>query len=56
MEIFVKESKVSRIKMIEKPEATFYPIKELQPNELILKGFSWREDRRPLRKEDIFLN
>ncbi|HNR19658.1 MAG TPA: OstA-like protein [Bacteroidia bacterium] len=56
MEIFVKESKVSRIKMIEKPEATFYPIKELQPNELILKGFSWQEDRRPLRKEDIFLN
>jgi lipopolysaccharide export system protein LptA len=55
MEIYVKESKVNRIKMMEKPEATFYPIKELQPNELILKGFTWQEVRRPIKKEDIFL-
>lgn len=54
MEIYIRESKVSRIKMMEKPEATFYPIKELQPNELILKGFSWQAERRPILKEDIF--
>lgn len=55
MEIYIKESKVSRIKMIEKPEATFFPIKELQPNELMLKGFTWQEERRPLKKEDVFV-
>ncbi|HMT30652.1 MAG TPA: OstA-like protein [Bacteroidia bacterium] len=55
MLIFIKESKVNSITMINKPDATMYPINELNVNELKLKGFVWREELRPKSKEDIFL-
>lgn len=54
MIILFTNNKVSRIKLIEKPDATFYPIGELAPSELLLKGFSWQAKRRPVSKEDIF--
>jgi len=55
MNIFINESKVSSITMIDKPDATLYPIKELDPGELKLKGFLWQEHLRPMNKEDIFI-
>ena len=55
MLIFINESKVSSITMIDKPDATLYPIKELDPSELKLKGFLWQEHLRPMKKEDIFI-
>lgn len=54
MEISVKENKVQRLKLIEKPDATFYPINELKPEELKLKGFTWKENLKPKSKEEIF--
>lgn len=54
LNIFVKEGKVEQITLMNKPEATFFPIKELDPRELLLKGFSWQSDKQPLSKEDIF--
>lgn len=54
MVIYIKENKVARLKLIEKPDATFYPIKELSPEELKLKGFTWQENLRPKTKEEIF--
>jgi lipopolysaccharide export system protein LptA len=54
MIILLKENKISRLKLIEKPDATFYPIGELKTNELVLKGFSWQENKRPSDKNDIF--
>lgn len=54
MIILFKNNKVSRIKLIEKPDATFYPINELAPSELVLKGFVWQQKRRPINKQDIF--
>lgn len=53
--IFVKENKVNKIVLLTKPEGTLYPINELKPEELKLKGFSWQEEKRPVSKEDIFL-
>ena len=39
MLIYIHEGKVRKITMLTKPEATFYPIKDLKPQELLLKGF-----------------
>jgi lipopolysaccharide export system protein LptA len=56
MLIFIDSSKVSSITLINKPDATLYPISELAVNELRLKGFSWLSALRPKSKEDIFKN
>jgi lipopolysaccharide assembly outer membrane protein LptD (OstA) len=53
MIIYFADNKVQKVNFITKPDATFYPIDELTPNELRLKGFSWREALKPKRKEDI---
>jgi lipopolysaccharide export system protein LptA len=55
MLIFINESKIKSITLINKPDATLYPINELSPNELKLKGFEWLENIRPMKKEDIFI-
>ncbi|MEO5572053.1 MAG: OstA-like protein [Bacteroidia bacterium] len=55
MIVFIKENKVSKIILLKKPEGTLYPIKELKPEELKLKGFMWLEEKRPVSKEDIFI-
>jgi len=54
MLIQINESKLSSITLINKPDATLYPIDELTPQELKLKGFVWLEEKRPVSKEDIF--
>lgn len=48
-----KENKVDRVTFITKPDATFYPIDELKPDELKLKGFSWKEVLKPKSKSDV---
>ncbi|MBL0052121.1 MAG: hypothetical protein IPP29_11745 [Bacteroidetes bacterium] len=52
--IHLDSSKVSKIILLNKPEATFYPINELNTSELLLRGFKWRNKERPMKKEDIF--
>ncbi|HRC32481.1 MAG TPA: OstA-like protein [Bacteroidia bacterium] len=52
--IHLDSSKVSKIILLNKPEATFYPIDELNTSELLLRGFKWRNKERPMKKEDIF--
>ncbi len=54
MLIFVDSNKVKTITFITKPDATFYPIKELAAEELKLKDFSWKSILRPKKIEDIF--
>lgn len=56
MLIYVSDNKVDKITMINEPDATFYPIHEVNPKELLLKGFSWKIHRQPTKKEDIFIN
>lgn len=53
--IFVEDSKINGITLLQTPDATFYPVNELSANELLLKGFNWQIEKRPLSKEDIFL-
>ncbi len=54
MIIRVQENKVNEIVLIKLPEGTLYPINELRPGELRLKGFQWEDARRPASLEDIF--
>ena len=54
--IYIEENKVKGISLLNQPDGTLYPIKELSLNELRLKGFSWFDDKRPKTKEDIFRN
>jgi lipopolysaccharide export system protein LptA len=55
MTVYIKENKVNKIVLKKKPAGTLYPINELKPEELKLKGFTWQEEKRPLSKEDIFI-
>ena len=54
MLIQIEESKIKSITLINDPDATLYPINELQAEELRLKGFVWYGDLRPSNKQDIF--
>lgn len=54
MLIQIEESKIKSITLINDPDATLYPVNELQPDELRLKGFEWLGSLRPADKQDIF--
>lgn len=53
MWIYIDSSQVSSIIFITKPDATLYPVNELSPKELILRGFQWWGQFRATRKEDL---
>ncbi len=55
MIIYMQESKVQKISLLNEPDATLYPIKELSDSELKLKDFKWLDALKPLSKEDIYL-
>jgi len=52
--IYVKDNQVKGVTLINQPDATFYPIRELSTRELRLKGFHWLHEKRPEKKADIF--
>lgn len=54
MVILVDSNKVKSITLLNAPDGTLFPIKELPAIELRLKGFSWKEEKRPATKADIF--
>jgi len=54
MVILVDSNKVKSITLLNAPDGTLYPIKELSVAELRLKGFIWMDQKRPKTKEDIF--
>ncbi|MFN5324645.1 MAG: OstA-like protein [Bacteroidota bacterium] len=54
MRIDMSERQVKEITLINQPDATLYPIEELPPSELMLKGFEWLESMRPKDRADIF--
>jgi lipopolysaccharide export system protein LptA len=53
MIIRFSENRVQKVTFITQPDAVFYPLDEVTPEELKLKGFSWREALKPKSKEDI---
>ena len=55
MNIYLSDNEVQIVTPIKNVDAHMYPDHELTPKDLSLKGFKWIEDRRPMRKEDIFV-
>ncbi|GAB1405853.1 OstA-like protein [Lentimicrobium sp.] len=55
IQIRLKNRKMNQIVYIEKPNAELLPEDELKPGELLLRNFQWHIDRRPLKREDIFV-
>jgi hypothetical protein len=53
--IYLKEKKIIRIVWLIKPTGTLIPTSQVNPQEMILKGFKWLDEYRPLCKEDIFV-
>jgi len=55
MRIFIAKNQFQKVSFITKPEAVFYPIGELSPQELRLKNFKWRVLEQPHSVKDIFI-
>ena len=55
LDIYLKEKKIDRIVFITKPDATLFPIDQVDEKDMKLKGFLWRGEQRPLKFEDIFI-
>lgn len=54
MDIKIKDNQIVRIKYFKKTTETLYPKEKLKPGVEMLKGFEWREELRPVDKNDIF--
>lgn len=52
----LKENSIHTIKFLQKPEGKTYPPSKYPEELRLLKGFLWREDEKPLTKEDIFIH
>ena len=53
MMIYFEENKVDEIVFLQKPEATFFPMQSVKKSELLLPGFLWLEELKPLSKFDL---
>jgi hypothetical protein len=54
LDIYLRNNKIDRINFITKPDATLYPLKDVDVKDLRLKNFTWRMTDRPLKMRDIF--
>ncbi|MES2780554.1 MAG: OstA-like protein [Bacteroidota bacterium] len=50
MEFYFFNNKIQKSNFITQPDATFYPILQMKPEELRLKGFKWMNNKRPTLK------
>lgn len=55
MLIYIDSNRVKSITFLQKPDATLFPMKDVKPEDFLLKDFSWRIKERPMKKEDIFI-
>lgn len=46
---------IQKISFLNTPTATLYPMNQLPQKNLLLEGFKWRIEHRPLKREDIFV-
>jgi len=47
------EKEISKIEFLSKPESTFFPMQQVNLNDLVLSGFRWEFERKPLKLKDI---
>lgn len=54
MNIYIADSKVQKIALINEPDAVLLPIKDALESDIKLRDFKWLDGIRPKTKEDIF--
>ncbi len=52
--VLLVDGKVSTVTFLDRPDAVFYPLAKVPPEELRMKGSDWRDVERPLDRADIF--
>ncbi|MCD6092300.1 MAG: hypothetical protein J7J72_12470 [Bacteroidales bacterium] len=55
MVMFLKDNKLETVTYKKEPKAKLYPPAQIPPDQLKLNGFEWLIERRPKKKEDIFI-
>ncbi len=55
MRVYLKDNKVDKITFITKPDATLFPLNQIDAKELKLKNFNWRKKDRPNSAKEIFI-
>ncbi len=55
LKVYLKNSKVDKITFITKPDATLFPLDQVDVKELKLKDFNWRKKDRPNTPKEIFI-
>lgn len=53
MWLYFKENEVQKITFLTKPDASFLPIADINPKDLVLKDFVWLDHLRPKSKEEV---
>ena len=54
IETYFKDKKPERVSRISNLKGTFYPMQQVNHEELKLRGFTWQNDKRPKSREDLF--
>jgi len=54
MKIYMQDGEVFRIAFFVKPIGTIYPMQQVKPASMNLKGLNWQEKHRPKTRADIF--
>ncbi len=55
LKVYLKNNKVDKITFITKPDATLFPLDQVNVKELKLKDFNWRKKDRPNTPKEIFI-
>ncbi|MCB0476669.1 MAG: hypothetical protein KDC84_00800 [Crocinitomicaceae bacterium] len=50
----MKEKEIDQITFYDKPDGKYYPMNQLNLEEMRLRGFKWRESERPMSVNDIY--
>jgi hypothetical protein len=53
--IRIKDNQVNSITFLNQPDATLYPIEQINLGDMKLDGFNWRIKDRPEKVEDVFV-
>ena len=54
IETYFRNRKPERVSRISNLKGTFYPMQQVNHEELKLRGFKWQNDKRPKSKEELF--
>lgn len=55
LKVLIKDRQISKLTFYDKPDGGVYPKDQFPAEDKKLKNFQWLQDRRPLKKEDVFI-